>query len=190
MTEDIEAIDDALEYAGPDTLTAKGTDLGRGISAGLSSFGSAGAGTRILILLSDGGELSRSARAAAEEVKRAKTRFIAVGFGGSEAVLVPGASEPGGFSRPALDAKGLPARSALDSGLLRSLAAAAEGRYLEGAEASTIGALASEVAGARLGGTRIEYEALDRTGLFAALALGFLLAAILAEMLASKGRRP
>jgi len=187
MTEDAESLDAALDYADPDTLTAKGTNLERGIEEALASFPSAGGGSRVVVLLSDGGELSGRARAAAEAVKRAKARLLVVGLGGSEAVPVPASSASDG---PILDAKGQPARSALDAAFLRSLAAAAEGRYLDGADPSAIGALSAELAGARAGGSRVEYEAVDRTGLFAGLALAFLLAAIVADLLATWGGRP
>jgi Ca-activated chloride channel family protein len=181
MTEDAEAIDVGLDYANPDTLSAKGTDLGRGIAAALSSFSSAGGSGRLLVLLSDGGELSGSAKAEAAKAKLAQARFIAVGLGGAEPVPVPG------VDGPALDEKGLPARSALDAALLRSAAAEAGGRYLDGSDPSAPAALAAEVAAARQGGVRIEYERVDRTGLFAFLSLAFLLSAMGAEAFASRG---
>jgi Ca-activated chloride channel family protein len=184
MTEDGETIDVALDYTGPDTLTAAGTNLERGIAEGLASFPSVGSGSRILVLFSDGGELAGRAREAAEGAKSAKARLIVVGLGGGEAAIVPG------LAGPALDAKGQPARSSLDAPFLRSLAAAAEGRYIDGSDPSVIGTLAAEIAGARAGGARIEYEAVDRTGLFAALSLVFLLGAILADLFAPRGGQP
>lgn len=188
MTEDTEAVDIALDYANPDTLTAKGTNLERGIVEGLASFPSAGSGSRIIILFSDGGELAGQARAAAESVKRSKARLLVVGLGGNEAALVPGGSSgAGGPLGAVLDEKGQPARSALEASFLRSVSAAAEGRYLDGSDPSALGALASEIAGAKAGGTRVEYESVDRTGLFAGLSLAFLAAAILAELFSTRG---
>jgi len=190
MTEDVEAFDQALEYALPEVMTAKGTDLGKGIEAGLASFGSYGAASRLVILFSDGGDLSGSARKAAEKARAAKARLLVIGLGGNVPAFVPGPSRPGqpvadGEARAALDERGQPALSALDSALLRGLAAAGGGRYLEGVDSSTIAALAAELSQARAGGTRIEYETEDRTGLFAALALAFLVCRIAAELVAT-----
>ena len=179
MTEDLEAIDLALDYARPETMTAKGTDLGRGIDAGLDSFSVQGSANRLLVLLSDGGDLAGRARAAAERARKSKVRFAAVGLGGNTPAFVP----------DALDESGRPATSALDAAALRSLAAVAGGRYLEGAESSTLGALASEIGSARVSGSRIEYEAEDRSGLFAALALAFLVGAAAAGTAATRGGR-
>ncbi|HOX32885.1 MAG TPA: VWA domain-containing protein [Spirochaetales bacterium] len=184
MTEDLEALELGLDYANPDTLTAAGTDLGRGIAAGLGSFSSSSGAGRLLIVLSDGGELSGSARAEAAKARLAKARFIALGFGGSEPKPVPGAEGP------ALDEKGLPARSALDAAFLKSVAAEAGGRYLDGSDPGTPAALAAEISEAGRGGMRLEYEVQDRSGLFAFLALAFLALAILAEALLARGGRP
>jgi len=182
MTEDGWALDEALDYADPETMTARGTNLERGIRTGLESFSSAGAANKILVLFTDGGELEGDARAAAEAARREKVRLLVVGLGGSEGVEVPG---PDGA--PLLDARGLVARSALEEERLRSVAAAADGRYLDGLDARTSQLLASELSAARGGGVRIEYEEVDRSALFASIALAFLVVSILAELLSLRG---
>ncbi len=198
MTEDIEALDQALEYAGPEIMTAKGTQLGRGIETALASYASRGAAKRLILLFSDGGDLSGSARAAAAKAAAAGARLVAVGLGGSDPGPVPapiglsasaaGGSESAGAAYIA-DAQGRPAESALDAAFMRALAAAGEGRYLEGAESSTTAALVEEVARARSGGAGMEYEVASRGGLFALLAYAFLTAAVAAGMLGTRGGR-
>lgn len=185
MTEDLDSLDAALDYADPDTLTSPGTDLERGLEVGLGSFSSSSAADRVLILLSDGGELSGTASREAERLRMSHIRFLAVGLGGSSPALVPG---PGGS--PLILSSGLPARSALRAELLRELAAAAGGRYLDGQDPGTSAALGLEIAQARKGGTRVELQDVDRSALAAAFALLFLVIAIVADILALRGGRP
>jgi len=184
MTEDIDSLDGALDYADPDTLTSPGTDLERGIQVGLAAFSTSSAADRVLILLSDGGELTGSAAKEAEALRKEQVRFIAVGLGGSAPAFVPA---PDGS--PLILSSGLPARSALEAERLRGLAAAAGGRYLDGEDPGTSAALAAEIAQARKGGTKVELQNVDRSGLTAALALLFLVAAIVADILATRGGR-
>jgi hypothetical protein len=181
MTEDLFAYEDSLAYANPDAITAPGTDLESGIRAGLASFSGAGAQGRVLFLFTDGGELSGSARRACEETLAARARLVVVGVGGSVPVPVPG---PDGA--PLVGAKG-PVRSALDASALKAMAALAGGRYLDTSSPDSGAVLAAELAAATGTGIRIEYERVDRAGLFALLALAFLVVALLAFMLASRG---
>jgi Ca-activated chloride channel homolog len=183
MTEDSFAFEDALDYATPEVTTAPGTDLESGIKAGVASFTRMGVQGRLLCLFTDGGELSGSALRAGEEAAAARVRLLVVGVGGDEGVLVPG---PDGKSL--LGPKG-PVRSAREGGRLRALAAASGGRYLEASDPATGAALAQELSKARGTGTRIEYESVDRRELFALLGLAFLVLAILAGLLSSRGAR-
>ena len=183
MTEDLFAFDDALDYATPDVITSPGTDLEAGIRAGVASFTPSGAQGRVLLLFTDGGELSGSSRHAIEAVVAARARLVVVGVGTSEPSSVPG---PDG--KPLIGPKGQ-VRSALDRASLRALAASAGGRYLDGSDAATRAALASELSMARGAGARIEYERIDRGELFAFLAFAFLVLAVLADLLSSRGAR-
>ncbi len=187
MTEDSFAFEDALAYANPDSISSPGTDLESGLRAGLASFSAAGSQGRVLILFTDGGELSGSARRACEEVRAQRARLVVVGMGGPKGAPVPGPE--GG---PLVGAKG-PVLSALDSSACRAMAALAGGRYVEasdaGGSAKVGAALAAELSSGMGRGTRVEYQRLDRSGLFALIALVCLVAAILASMLAPRGER-
>lgn len=183
MTEDGFAFEEALPYANPDAISAPGTNLESGIRAALASFTASGAQGRVILLFSDGGELTGSARRACEEAAAARARLVVVGMGGAAPVPVPG---PDGA--PLAGPKG-PVRSALQASALRALAAAAGGRYIGASEAGAGAALASELAQATGSGTRIEYRRIDRSGLFALLALAFLVASILASFLSPRGGR-
>jgi Mg-chelatase subunit ChlD len=183
MTEDTFAFDAALGYATADVTTAPGTDLESGIRAGLASFSPSGTQGRVLFLFSDGGGLSGFGQGIREAAADARARMVVVGVGGDKPALVPG---PGGA--PLAGTKG-PVRSARDEARLKALASAAGGRYLDASAPGTVSALAAELAGARGSGTRIEYRRVERGGLFALLALAFLAAAILANLLATRGAR-
>ncbi|HTX74430.1 MAG TPA: VWA domain-containing protein [Rectinemataceae bacterium] len=183
MTEDVDSIDSALDYADPDTLTSPGTDIERGLQVGIAAFSANSASDRLLILFSDGGELSGAMSREAEALRLAHVRFLAVGIGSGSPAFVPG---PGGS--PVLLSNGLPAKSALQADRLRGFAAAAGGRYLDGSEPGTPGALGQELTEARRSGTRVETRSVDRSSLAAGFALLFLLAAILADMAAVRAR--
>ena len=183
MTEDAFAFEEALDYATPDTSTAVGTDLESGIRSGLASFTHSGAEGRILFLFSDGGELSGSSRRAVEDAAAARVRLVVVGVGSDAPVLVPG---PDGS--PLATSKG-PVKSARDAPRLKALAVLAGGPYLDASDPHTTAALAAELKAARRGGTRIEYRRVDRAGLFSLLALAFLVSAILAKLLSTRGAR-
>lgn len=182
MTEDIEALEDALDYADRESMTAPGTDLGKGILGGLESFSGRSSAARLLVLLSDGGDRGGSALAAAAEARRRKVRILALGFGGQEAMPIPG---PDGA--PLLDARGEAVRQALEPGLLVSLAAASGGRYLSAADSATEALLAEEILRAGRGGLRTEYEVGDRRALFIFIALGAFVLRALARLFAFAG---
>jgi Ca-activated chloride channel homolog len=183
MTEDAYALGDALGYADAAAITSPGTDLEGGLRCALSSFSAAGARNRIVFLFSDGGELSGSARRACDAVAAAGARLVVVGLGGDSPALVPGLD-----GKPLQGAKG-PVRSARDAKRLQSLASQAGGAYVDASEPGAAAVLADELSRARGRGLRIEYERVDREGAFALLAFAFLLIALLASMLSTRGGR-
>lgn len=184
MTEDLAALESALDYLGPDAVTTAGTDLERGLAAGIASFTSSHPGDRLILLLSDGGELSGSLRRAAGEAARSRCRLLVVGVGASEPRPVPGAD-----GSPQLDSSGARIYSSLERGSLSAAAEAGGGRYLELSDPGTRKAIIDEIASAAAGGTRIEYASADRSGDFALAALVFLAIAILADAIISAAAR-
>jgi Ca-activated chloride channel homolog len=183
MTEDRFALEDALAYANPDSISVPGTDLEAGLRAALPSFSASGAQGRVVFLFSDGGELRGNFRRACEEAAALRVRLVVVGLGGPVPLPVPG---PDGA--PLAGEKG-PVLSALDAKALEGAAAAAGGRYVSASDAGAGAALAEELGVAAGKGMRIEYELVDRSSLFALAALAFLVASILASMLAPRGER-
>lgn len=182
MTDDIDAIDSGLDYADPEAISAVGTDLEAGLDVGLASFTERSGANRLLVLISDGGEHGADSMRAAAEVRRLRARLVAVGVGGPEALPVPG---PNGS--PLLDARGTAVRSALEPALLKQVAARAGGRYVEAGDPGARAVMQSELTELVRGGRRTEYAVEDRSGLFAMLALAFLIARVLASIAALRG---
>jgi Ca-activated chloride channel family protein len=185
MTEDDEAFDSALEYADSEVMTSAGTELEAAIDAALASFTERGSGSRLMVLFTDGGELSGSARRAAARLREENLRLIAVGMGGADPLPLAGRD-----GLPILDRAGRPVLSALEEPALRAIAAAAEGRYLRGSDSGTAAALLSELSSASSAGTKLEYGSVDRTAFFALAAFICLLLALLTETIAQKGGAP
>jgi Ca-activated chloride channel family protein len=180
MTEDLDAIEATLDYADPGAMSAKGTDLGRGIQVGLDSFsGIAGPG-HILVLLSDGGDQGGTVRNVAMTARNRSVRIIAIGFGGSEPVIVPGPDD-----RPLEEPGKGPVRVALDPVPLKTAAAVSSGRYLEAGDAGILSTLGMELAHESKGGMRTVLRVKDQAPLFALIALAALVARLLAQGLAT-----
>jgi Ca-activated chloride channel family protein len=184
MTDDLDAIDSGLDYTDPDTMSQTGTDLESGIDEALASFTDREARGHLIVLLSDGGEHGAQALRAASRAAKKKARILVIGVGGPDALPVPG---PDG--RPLLDSRGAAIGSALEPTLLRAIAAASGGRYLEASDPASAAGLRAELAVQGRGGRRTDYEVQDRTELFAGLAALFLALRILASMLSVAGGR-
>jgi Ca-activated chloride channel family protein len=183
MTEDRIALADGLVYADADAISSPGTDLESGLREALRSFSPSGAQARLVLLFTDGGELTGSARRACEELAAARARLVVVGLGDTKPAAVPG---PDG--KPLAGEKG-PVTSALRERELELLAAQAGGRYLGARSASAGSALAALLAESAGVGMRVEYERVDRSGAFALAAFFFLLVAVIASMLAPRAAR-
>ena len=184
MTEDFEALADALDYADPETMTAAGTNLGSGLRVALDSFSDSTMSNRLILLLSDGGDLEGRAVKAAEAVRAKRVSFFAVGIGSAEALPVPGV-----YEGALIGEDGAAVVSALEPAKLKAIAEAARGRYIEASETSARKMLADELKVLGRGGSRLEFEVGDRSGLFAFFALLFAALRVLAEGFAERGGR-
>jgi Ca-activated chloride channel family protein len=153
---------------------APGTGLGEALRLAVSSFPRDGqARSRVVVLVTDGEDLAGSPLEAATLARERGIAVYTVGIGTAAGgpIVQPG---PGGRPAPRLDPQtGEPATSRRDEGLLRSLAAAAHGRYLDGNEDDAPTLLAGEIG--RLARTRFESQEgaipIERFQWFAAAAL-------------------
>ncbi len=131
MTADHYTFDLAVNELSPESVPFGGTDLGAALESAEKSFPETSAGNRVVILLTDGDELSGDTAAALEKLREEKIPLIAIGFGSPEiAAPVPG--DDGTFMRTA---DGKTASSKLNEKLLQEIAASTGGCYIR----STIG---------------------------------------------------
>lgn len=117
-----------LDRADPRSIGRGGTRIGEGLRVAKDAFGTGGA--RFVLLITDGEDHESFPVEAAQELKKAGIRVIAIGFGderGSEITL----TDPGTGARSFLvDRQGRPVRSRLDGKTLREIALATEGAYI------------------------------------------------------------
>src|SRR5207253_180091 len=112
---------------------APGTGIGDGIRLAVSSFPTDDqTRSKVMVLVSDGEDLAGSPQ---DAVKNAVARgvivhAIGVGTAAGGTIIAP---QPAGTAAPRVDPQtGQPATSRLDEGLLRNLAGAGKGRYVDG----------------------------------------------------------
>ncbi len=139
LTTDYAAVRMLLQQAGPEFIALAGTDLGAAIEAGSRLFESSSTAGRALVLISDGEDHEGQGLARARAAQAAGIRLLAVGVGRPEGASV---KEPNG--KPLRDDTGALVYSRPNFGLLREVAQAGGGRFLEADAAGAARALASE----------------------------------------------
>jgi len=127
LTIDYSAFEESLATVNTTTIPRGGTDLAKAIAVAESSL-SGNANYKILILLTDGGNLEGDALAAATKAARNGMTIFTVGVGTTEGELIPlSASGPGQFVK---DESGKFITSKLDEKALIAIAEAAGGIYV------------------------------------------------------------
>ena len=130
MTPDFSFLRLVLEGAGPRSVTRGGTRLEEPIRKAVQGFGPAREASRMILLITDGGDHDSFPLDAARAAAEAGIVIIAIGFGdelGSEIYT----TDPRTGARELLrDADGRAVRSRLDGELLRDLALATNGAYV------------------------------------------------------------
>ena len=130
LTLDYDAVLNAANELDTDLIPRGGTNFGAAIDLALEAFGKAEGGNRAIILLSDGEptddtEQGKGLQAAARAAE-AGVHLYTVGFGTPEGAIIPLGGD-GNFVR---DQDGKIVHTALDEGVLTSLAKAANGFYV------------------------------------------------------------
>lgn len=182
LTEDIEALEGALDWASPENLSAAGSRLDLGIERGLESLEAAGERGRVILLVSDGGHRGPSAAAAARRAAEAGATLLCLGIGGESPAPVP-APQGGNL----LDERGLPRLSSLDRGALEALARAGKGRFHD---EEGLAELRAELASREGAGRSYERRRAERSGLLALLAFAALLVRLAADRLQALSEGP
>lgn len=121
LTTDVGAVKIFLKTIDTELIPDPGTDIGRAIEESIKAFGKS-TNTKVLILLTDGEELTGSAVAAAELAAKEDIRIFAVGVGSLEGATIPVA---GGFKK---DREGNVILSRANPDLLKILSEKTSGR--------------------------------------------------------------
>jgi Ca-activated chloride channel family protein len=118
-----------LRGADPKSVARGGTHIGDALRKAIAAFGD-GAGSRLILLITDGEDHGAYALEVAKEARAAGIRIVAIGFGsetGSEITLV----DPETGAKSLLtDRDGQVVKSRLDGELLRTIALETEGAYV------------------------------------------------------------
>jgi Ca-activated chloride channel family protein len=120
-----------LRGAQPTSVSRGGTKLGEAIFKGLEVFEESTAGSKLMLLITDGEDHDSYAMDAANEAKAAGIKIVAIGFGsetGSPITLV----DPATGARTSLidPATGAPVISRLNGEMLRNIALATDGVFV------------------------------------------------------------
>lgn len=118
-----------LERTDPRSVGRGGTRIGDGLRLAKDAFGS-GNSARLVLLITDGEDQDSYPIEAAQELKKAGIRVIAIGFGdehGSEITLTDPVTGARSFL---VDRQGQLVRSKLDGKTLREIALATQGAYI------------------------------------------------------------
>jgi Ca-activated chloride channel family protein len=129
LTWDSDAVFSFMDAAGS-SLTGKGTNLESLLDAASSAFQSSHPSTKVIVLVSDGEELSGSLKAAVSRCKRDSIAVTAIAVGSDEGKIIPGGGE---------------IVSRRDSGTMRMAAGQTGGIYIDGNRHDASEMLASHV---------------------------------------------
>ena len=126
-------------------ITGRGTNLESIVDAAAASFQDTIPSRRVIILFTDGDELSGSFQQAAERARRVGIAVSAVALGSSEGGFVPvdtSADAPSGYL---LSHEGIPITSARQSAALAAAAGRTGGIYIDGSSPDAAATLAAHI---------------------------------------------
>lgn len=142
LTTDHSAVETLLERARPGQAPGIGSNLEAGLKTAAGLFSKPG--RRVVLLFTDGEELSGKATAAIGALKQAKVEVIAVGLGSPSGSQIPGATDLWG--NPAfIEYRGEKVVSKLNEGTLKQLAGDTGGHYINGGAIGASAQLASRL---------------------------------------------
>src|SRR5262245_26800615 len=128
VTLDYDAFRESLDALDVNVIPRGGTDIASAIHEAEAVFKTRTAADKILILITDGEDLSGEATTAAKSVAKNGVKIFTVGVGSTTGELVPVPSEKGGTDF-AKDENGRPVKSHLDETTLKKIAEATGGMY-------------------------------------------------------------
>jgi Ca-activated chloride channel family protein len=125
MTLDYGAAELFLDSLDAEAIPVQGTDLAQALEASLAAFRGGAAGSKAVLLITDGEDHSGRAIEVANRMAAEGVRVFAIGIGSEQGAPIPAAG--GGFRR---DRSGAIILSRLDEPTLQQIALATDGRYV------------------------------------------------------------
>src|SRR3984893_5939620 len=129
LTIDYDAVVEAVNDLDTKTIPEGGTNISSAITLATQSFGKSAMGNRVLVIFTDGEELSGDAVKTAKEAVDAGVRIFTVGVGTPQGSLIPVTGDDGQTSF-VKDSSGEVVKSKLDDKRLREIAQTTGGFYL------------------------------------------------------------
>jgi Ca-activated chloride channel family protein len=129
LTIDYDAVVEAVNDLDTKTIPEGGTNISSAITLATQSFGKSAMGNRVLVIFTDGEELSGDAVKTAKEAADAGVRIFTLGVGTPQGSLIPVTGDDGQISF-VKDSSGQVVKSKLDDKRLREIAQATGGFYL------------------------------------------------------------
>jgi Ca-activated chloride channel family protein len=127
-TEDVYALENALNYLGTEVISTPGTNLEAALRTALEALPAGSNRNRIIILFSDGEELAGNVIDPALQAGRLGIPIYAYGLGDEEGTTIPT-----GDGRVVRDSQGNPVVTRLDASALQEVSRLSRGRYFEAA---------------------------------------------------------
>jgi Ca-activated chloride channel family protein len=132
LSTDREGLASIIETATTRDLDRPGTDLGSAIEHAARLLNRPGDRPRVIVLLSDGEDLTDNPRRALDVVKRAGAKLYTIGLGTVEGTTIPIVDSTGAVREVKRDAQGHVVITKMDERTLRDLAEGGGGRYERG----------------------------------------------------------
>jgi Ca-activated chloride channel homolog len=129
LTIDYEAANESINDLDTKTIPEGGTNISEAIALAVRIFGKSATGNRVLIIFTDGEELSGDAVKNAKAAAETGVRIFTIGVGTPQGSLIPITGE-GGETTFVKDSSGQVVKSKLDEKRLRDIAQATGGFYL------------------------------------------------------------
>jgi Ca-activated chloride channel family protein len=132
LSTDREGLVSIIETATTRDLDRPGTDLGQALQRAAQLLNRPGDHPRVIVLLSDGEDLTADPRRALEVVRRAGVKLYTIGLGTAEGATIPVVDTTGGVREVKRDADGHVVITRMNERTLRDLAEGGGGRYERG----------------------------------------------------------
>ncbi len=193
LTSDLTAVGAVVaRIDGERGLVEPGSDLGAAIRSATSLLARGQAGTKVMLIVSDGEDRTGDVVPALDEARRAGIRVYTAGVGTARGAPVLDDDPVAHSARPRLDASGALVLTHLNATALREIASAGGGRYIElGGSARPLAGLAPELASLprTTFGARQSPQRIERFQGVAAAALLVVMSATLIPIVARAGWR-